>query len=194
MLYDILKFVHVISFVFMSIPLFNLIAVNERAKFGPGLNYYADHYMENIIRGGVKRCYVFQSSVLISGILLLIYGPLGIEALYTNWILLIKTILLFALMGSLSYVHLYLQQKIDAPLNEIKPDSPISDEIAKQIKPYRVRRKKLAANCLFFVITTIILGMQVFAVFTLTINAVLILLAALFSWRAYKSLIQYGWI
>ena len=35
MLYDILKFVHVISFVFMSIPLFNLIAVNERAKIGP---------------------------------------------------------------------------------------------------------------------------------------------------------------
>ncbi len=38
MLYDILIFVHIISFVFMSIPLFNLIAVNERAKFGPGLN------------------------------------------------------------------------------------------------------------------------------------------------------------
>jgi hypothetical protein len=115
MLYDILKFVHVISFVFMSIPLFNLIAVNERAQFGPGLNYYADQYMENIIRGGVKRCYVFQSSVLLSGILLLIDGPLGIEALYTNWILLVKTVLLFALMGSLSYVHIYLQPKIDVP-------------------------------------------------------------------------------
>ena len=150
--------------------------------------------MENIIRGGVKRCYVFQLSVLLSGILLLIYGPLGIGALYTNWVLLVKTILLFALVGSLSYVHFYLQPKIDVPLAALKPDSQNSDETAKQIKPCRVRRKKLAANCLFFVITTIIFGIQVYTTFSLTTNVVLILLAALFSWRAYKTLIQYGWV
>jgi hypothetical protein len=48
-LYDILKFFHVMSFVFMSVPLFNLIVVNERANLGVSFNYYADRYMENII-------------------------------------------------------------------------------------------------------------------------------------------------
>ena len=39
-LYDLLKVVHFISFVFMSIPLFNLIVVAERGKFGPDINYH----------------------------------------------------------------------------------------------------------------------------------------------------------
>ncbi len=32
--YNLLKFLHIISFVFMSVPLFNLIVVNERAMMG----------------------------------------------------------------------------------------------------------------------------------------------------------------
>ncbi len=32
--YDIILFLHVMSFVFMSVPLFNLIVVNERALLG----------------------------------------------------------------------------------------------------------------------------------------------------------------
>jgi len=35
--YNVLKFIHVIGFVFMSTPLFNLIVVNERALLGSSL-------------------------------------------------------------------------------------------------------------------------------------------------------------
>ena len=66
-IYNIAKFLHVISFVFMSIPLFNLIIVNERALMGPSLNYGTDRYFENIIQRGAIRCFVFQWTVLISG-------------------------------------------------------------------------------------------------------------------------------
>lgn len=76
-LYNLLKFLHVLGFVFMSTPLFNLIVVNERALLGPSFNYQVDRYMENIIRRGASRCFVFQFTVLISGVLLLIFGPLG---------------------------------------------------------------------------------------------------------------------
>ena len=72
--YDILLFLHIISFVFMSVPLFNLIVVNERALLGVKFNYYADRYMENIILHGATRCFVFQTSVFITGLLLLIFG------------------------------------------------------------------------------------------------------------------------
>jgi hypothetical protein len=47
---------------------------------------------------------------------------------------------------------------------------------------------------LFIVITTIILGMQVYGAFSPALNLVLIALAALFSWRANKTLIRFGWI
>src|SRR4030043_2012720 len=107
--YNVLKFLHVLGFVFMSTPLFNLIGVNERALLGPSFDYQVDRYMENIIRRGASRCFVFQLTVLISGVLLLIFSPLGIQSLWHHWIILVKTIILMTLMGLLSYVHFRLQ-------------------------------------------------------------------------------------
>lgn len=104
----------VLAFVFMSAPLFNLIVVNERAELGAGFNYDADRNMENIIRRGVTRCFVFQWTVLVTGIPLILTGGLGIQALWTNWVLLTNTSLLFALMGLLSYVHYALRPRIEA--------------------------------------------------------------------------------
>lgn len=36
---DLIKFLHILSFVFMSVPLFNLIVVNERALMGTDFVY-----------------------------------------------------------------------------------------------------------------------------------------------------------
>ena len=192
-LYDLLKFLHVMSFVFMSVPLFNLIVVNERALFGPSFNYYADRYMENIIKHGAYRCFVFQSTVLVTGVLLLIFGPLGIEALWTNWVLLVKTILLFSLTGLLSYVHFRLQPKIEMLLADLSPDAEVPADLIGKLKPYRVRRKRMATFCLFVVITIIILGLQVYGAFNPVLTIVLIGLAGAFSLRASKTLIRFGW-
>jgi len=192
--YDIIKFLHVMSFVFMSVPLFNLIVVNERALFGPSFNYYADRYMENIIQHGAYRCFVFQTSVLVTGLLLLIFGDLGIESLWTDWIMFFKTIGLFALMGMLSYVHFSLQPKIEKIMENIGPESDIPENIIAQLKPYRVRRKKMATFCLFLVITIIILGMQVYTPFDPIVTVSLIILTGLFSWHVSKTLIRFGWV
>lgn len=192
--YQLVKFLHVMSFVFMTVPLFNLIVVNERALMGPAFNYATDRYMENIIRHGATRCFVFQTSVFVTGVLLLIVGPLGIQTLWMNGILLAKTILLFVLTGLLSYVHLKLQPRIEALLAPLRPESTVPEGLAAQLKPYRVRRKKLAAFCLFIVITIIILGLQVFGRFHPALNVVLIGAAALFAWRVNKTLIRFGWV
>lgn len=193
-LYQILKLWHIISFVFMSIPLFNLIVVNERAMMGSAFNFGTDRYMENIIRHGAVRCYVFQLSVFISGILLLLYGQWGIQALWTNYILLIKTVILFTLMGLLSYVHFSLQPKIESFFKDISTETKVPDNFLASVKPFRVLRKRLATVCLFLVLTTIILGIQVYASFTLTLNLILIGLAGLFAWRVNKTLILFGWL
>ena len=192
--YNLLIFLHVMSFVFMSVPLFNLIVVNERALLGIPFNFYADRYMENIIKHGAYRCYTFQLTVLISGLLLLILGPLGIEALWMNWRILIKTILLFVLMGMLSYVHFKLQPKIESFLSDLNANSEIPENLVGQLKPFRILRKRMATFCLFLVITTIILGIQVYSIFSPFLNIILIGLAALFALKANKTVIRFGWV
>ncbi|MFQ6093723.1 MAG: hypothetical protein ACE5OR_13800 [bacterium] len=193
-LLNIVKFAHILGFVFMSVPLFSLILVNERARLGGGLNYHADRYMENIIKGNSKRCYVFQTTVLVSGIALVLLTGLGLESLVTNWVLAVKTILLLVLMGLLSYVHFGIQPQIENLLAQMSPDQPIPEEIGKKIRPLRGRRKRLAALCLFIVITIVILGLQVYSTYNPVLTIVLVALAALFAWRVYKSLIPFGWI
>ncbi len=192
--YNVLIFLHVMGFVFMSTPLFNLIVVNERALLGPSFNYYADRYQENIIRHGATRCYVFQWTVLVSGVLLLIFGPLGIEALWTSWVVLAKTLILFTMMGLLSYVHFSLQPKIESYMSKIGPEDAVPDGFSAQMKPYRVRRKRLATFCLFLVIVAIILGLQVYGAFSPILTIVLIGIGALFAWKANKTLLRFGWI
>lgn len=192
--YDLLKFLHIMSFVFMSVPMFNLIVVNERAFLSSPFNYSVDRYMENIIKHGAYRCFVFQSTVFLTGLLLLVFGPLGIKTLWSNWIIIVKTILLFTLMGLLSYVHFGLQPKIEKLLANLGPDVPQPESLFSNLKTHRARRKRMATLCLFIVITIIILGLQVYSTFSPILTLGLIGLAGLFAWRVNKTLIRFGWI
>ncbi|MDP6614314.1 MAG: hypothetical protein QF835_04760 [Candidatus Marinimicrobia bacterium] len=191
-IYNVAKFSHVISFAFMSIPLFNLIIVNERALMGPSLNYATDRYFENIIKRGAIRCYVFQCTVFLSGIVILFLGP-GLNAIWSNWILTAKTLILLLLMSLLSYVHFSIQPKIESLLGSLSPTEPASEDLPGKLAPFRILRKKLATVCLFLVITAIILGVQTYSRFHPFVSIALVLLAAGFSLRANKSLIRFGW-
>ena len=191
-IYNIAKFSHVISFAFMSIPLFNLIIVNERALMGPSLNYATDRYFENIIKRGAIRCYVFQCTVFLSGMVILFLGP-GLSAIWTNWVLTAKTLILLLLMSVLSYVHFSIQPKIENLLESLSLTESASANLAGKLAPFRILRKKLATVCLFLVITAIILGVQTYYRFHPFVSMTLVLLAAGFSLRANKSLIRFGW-
>jgi uncharacterized membrane protein len=182
------------SFIFMSVPLFNLIVVNERAFFSSSFNYSVDRYMENIIKHGASRCFVFQSTVFLTGILLLVFGPLGIRTLWSNWIIIIKTVLLFTLMGLLSYVHFKLQPTIEKLLANLGPGAQLPESLLSNLKIHRARRKRMATLCLFTVVTIIILGLQIYSTFSPVLTLGLIGLAGLFAWRVNKTLIRFGWI
>lgn len=190
---DILKLVHILGVVFMSAPLYSLILVNERALLGPSMVYSVDRYVENLIKKTAVRCYVFQTTVLVTGIALVYLYGMGLVSILTDWVLAAKTGLLLMLMGLLSYVHFGIQPKVEALLAKVEGD-PIPEEIASAIRPLRIRRKKLAAICLFIVIFIIILGVQVSDRYGFGPTVVLVILAALFSWRVYRSPLRYGWI
>jgi len=92
----------------------------------------------------------------------------------------------------LSLVHFRIQPGIEKLLAQVQGQA-ISQELARRLTPLRIFRKRLAAVCLFIVIVTVLLGLQVVARFELSITALLIALAALFSWRVYKSPVRFGW-
>jgi hypothetical protein len=87
-----------------------------------------------------------------------------------------------------------IQPRIDRLLAKAEGGDAIPQPIAAQIAPLRLRRKRLASVCLFLVITTILLGLQVFSPFWIPLTIILIVLAALFAWRVYRTPIPYGWI
>ena len=190
-LYDLLKFLHILTVVFMAAPLYNLVVVNERVKFGKA-HIQVDRYFENLIRGNATRCYVFQATALVTGVILVGLGG-SLVSLVTNWVLLTKLIILLILTALLSVVTFALQPRIDRLLAQVTGDA-IPQEIAAQLGPIRLRRKRLAAICLFLVISTVLLGLQVSVPFGAPLNALLILLAAVFAWRVYSSPIPYGWL
>lgn len=190
--YNVMKFLHVLAVVFMAAPLYNLIVVNERVRFGKA-PLPVDRYFESIIRGNSTRCFVFQLTALLTGIILIPVGGHPLTALVTNWVLLAKLLLLLTLSLLLSWVHFGIQPRIDGLLSRVQTDV-IPPDLAGEIAPLRGRRKRLAATCLFLVTVTVLLGVQVFTRFHPAVTVGLILLAALFSRRVYTSHIPYGWV
>ena len=55
-------------------------------------------------------------------------------------------------------------------------------------------RKRLAAFCLCIVIIVVLFGLQVSGWFGLPTNAFLFALAALFSYRVYRTPVRFGWL
>ncbi|MCK4739161.1 MAG: hypothetical protein KAT46_04355 [Deltaproteobacteria bacterium] len=192
MAFDAVKFLHILSVIFMSAPLYNLIVVNERVLFGKA-PFAVDRYFENIIKGAAIRCYVFQLTALITGLILVPLSELPFSAVLTNPALLLKFILLIILSALLSLVHLRIQPAIDALLGRVEGEV-IPKEVLEAVTPIRVRRKKLAGLCLFIVITIVLLGLQVFESFAFPVNILILALAALFSYRVYRSPVRFGWV
>lgn len=190
-MYDILRFAHILTVVFMAAPLYNLVAVSERVRFGKA-PLQVDQYFENLIRGNSTRCYIFQVTALVTGILLVMLGG-SLVSLITNWVLLVKLIILFALMGLLSVVHFSIQPAIDALVAQATGDA-IPQSLAVEIAPLRIRRKRLASLCLFLVVATVLLGLQVYSRFGAATMLVLLALAGIFAWRVYRSGVVYGWL
>jgi hypothetical protein len=189
----LVKLIHIITTVFMAVPLYSLVIVNERARLGRSVSADVDRYMENMIRGNARRCYVFQLTVLLTGLILLLLNGMGFRAVVGNTAVGIKTGALVVLMALLSYVHFGLQPRIDALLSGVEgPEIP--QGIWQQMARLRLRRKRSAAVCLFLLITAVIFAVQVYVVFPLWANLVLVALTALFVRHAFRSLVIYGWV
>jgi hypothetical protein len=192
MVYDLLKAIHIVLVVFMAAPLYNLIVVHERRRIGKA-PFVVDRFFENIIKGAAILCYVYQFTALVSGILLIPLAGLAWSDLVESPVLLVKLLLLLLLMALLSVVHLRIQPAIESLLAKVQGDQ-IPADITERIGPIRLRRMRLATVCLFIVLTIVLLGLQVVSRFGFPATVILIIVAALFSWRVYRSSVRFGWI
>src|SRR4030043_1475220 len=130
---SIVLVIHLISTLFMAAPLYMLIIVNERARFGLPPGYNTDRYMENIIKRQPIRCYAYLAVILITGLLLVWLTGLRWTSLFTDWTLAIKAVAFILLVSFLSYIHFGLQPKIETILSTIKPDGLLSEEMRPKL-------------------------------------------------------------
>ena len=190
---SVLKVIHIASAVLLAWPYYALAAVNQRALLGPPLGDRTDTYMENVIKSRTVPCFVFQATVLVSGIALMLLQGLGLSALFIVPMLGAKFLLLLLIVGLLTYVHVALQPRIDAAFSEAGEES-IPPELAKRIGAMRLRRKRIASICMFVVLTNVVLGVQVSVAFPVVVAVVLIIAVAAFTWRAFSSNTPFGWV
>lgn len=191
-LIQVVLVIHVLTAILMAWPFYALVAVNNRARLGPPLGDRADALLEGTIRNRTVPCFVFQLTALVSGIVLVLLHDRGLDALVTNPALLLKFLGLLFIAGLLSYAAFVLQPQIDALFAGGSP--PLPADVARQIGVLRLRRKRMAAQCLFVVLTVAMLGFQVGQAFPLWLTGVFVAAIALFAWRAYRGVTPWGWM
>ena len=185
--------IHLISTLFMAAPLYMLIIVNERARFGLPPGYSTDRYMENIIKRQPIRCYYYLAAILITGLLLISITGRGWTSLFSDWMLAIKVGTFILLVSFLSYIHFGLQPQIETILSTIRPEGLLPEEMRPKLAALRMRRKKFSGVCLFLVLTSLLAGASLTLGLSTVIFFIFVILSALFAWRAYKAPIPRGW-
>ena len=188
-----LKVVHILAAILMAWPFYALVVVNQRARLGPPLGDRADTLLENTIKNRTVPCFVFQATALISGLLLIAVRGLSLSYVFANPVLTAKLLLLLLIACLLSYVKLVIHPQIDA-LFAALASSNAPQKVGVSITRLRLRRKRLASLCLFSVLTLAMLGLQVWAPFPGYLSILFLVGIAAFVWRAYCTVIPYGWV
>lgn len=187
--YVVVLLFHLLAMLFMAAPLYALLAVGERGRFAVPPNYNTDRYLENILKSQPVRCYAYLAVILVTGILLTWYKGW----IWTDWALIIKLAAFAMLVSLLSYVHFTIQPNIERILNGWKPGEEVPADKRPTFLAWRSRRKRLAAICLFLVLTALIMGVRLTLVYAPWLAVLFIVLAALFAWRVYRTPVRLGW-
>jgi len=181
------RIIHIVAAVFMAAPLYLLIVVNERARFGKAIEEHMDGYMEGIIHGQPIRCYMFLGALIVTGVAFLLLTGQGWGPLVSNWMIATKIVLTIVVLGILTYVHTTLQPQIMALVGRSG-----QEDVAARVWALRKLRKRFTATCLFLVLTIVLLGVRMVVPYSPALLALFIVLAALFAWRAFNVPVPYG--
>src|SRR4030067_358214 len=79
----------------------------------------------------------------------------GLAPVVTNWPVALKVVLTLAVLGIITYVHMVLQPQVNHLVASAE-----TEDVAVKVWPLRSLRKRLAAGCLFLVLTILLLGIR----------------------------------
>lgn len=190
--YSLIKVIHIITAILMAWPFYALVIINSRTRLGPPLGDRVDTYMETIIRNRTIPCFVFQATVLFSGLAMVFLSGQGFGALLKYPALGRKFGLLLLISSLLLFIHYRLQPQIDDLFANARV--PVPPEAAQRISFLRLQRKRLAFLCFLVVLTNSMLGVQTWRPFPWWLTILLMVLIAAFTWRAYTQVPAYGWV
>lgn len=185
--FSAVRIIHLVAAVFMAAPLYMLIVVNERMGFGKPIDSKMDGYMERIITRQPKRCYIYLVALFITGVAMFLILGQGLRPLVTNWMVTGKIVLALVLLGLLTYVHTVIQPQVNALVARAG-----TEDVAAQLWPLRRRRKRLAAICLFLVLTIVLLGVRLVVPYSAALLVIFVVLSALLAWRAFNAPVPWG--
>lgn len=181
------RIIHVVAAVFMAAPLYMLIVLNERGRFGRAIEPQMDGFMEGIIGGQPRRCYIYLAVLVVTGVAFFLLMGQGLAPLVSNWMVTAKMVLTAVLFGILTYVHTTIQPQINALVARSG-----QEDVGARVWALRRRRKRLAATCLFLVLTIVLLGVRLVVSFSPALLVVFLALALLFAWRALNAPVPFG--
>lgn len=185
--FSVVRILHIIAAVFMAAPLYMLIIVGERGPFGKAIDLKMDGYMERVIASQPRRCHIYAGTLFVTGLLLLLLTGQGLRPVVSSWMVATKVVLTLVLIGIVSYVHWGIQPQITRLMARAE-----AEDVAGAVWPLRRRRKRLAAVCLFLVLTVVLLGVRLVSPYPLALLLAFLILAALFTWRAFRVPVPWG--
>ena len=191
--YQIVLALHIITVVLMAAPYYNLVVVSERGRFGPA-HLDVDRFFEQIVKGILFRCYFVQWTALILGVYLVLIPPtLTPGAMLDNWRLVVKIAAWALIMAIHNYVYFLIQPKIKTIL-DASGDGPLAGLELGRVAALRSQRKLGAASCLFLVMLSVIMGLQVLSTYpwgaTAGLSAAAFALAAV----VHRTGGRFGWV
>lgn len=187
--YIVMLLLHLLAMLFMAAPLYMLVIVNERGRFGVPPGYNTDRFMENIIKNQPIRCWAYLAVILATGVVL----TWNSGWIWGDWALITKLVATGALAGLLGYVHFGIQPHVEQVMDKIGPGEEVSPDDRPTLGRWRGRRKRLAGVCLFLVMTALVMGVRVTFGYAPWLAGVFVGAAALFAWRVYRSPVRLGW-
>lgn len=190
-----LHVLHIVAAMLMAWPYYALAAVNQRVKLGPPLGDRTDRYMENILKNRTTACFVFQFTILLGGFLLMWArvsdGQFTASDFASNWVVIVKIIILLLMLAMLAWVRFIVQPEIDRLFGDY---GELGDEAKARIGALRLRRKRMSTGCMFAAFVAAMLGVQTYTRFPAWLTVLLVALIALWALRSYRSETALGWV
>lgn len=158
-------FVHLLATVaFIGGPFYMLLITKKRKQMGIPFDYPMDRYLENIIEGQPKKCFIYLAFLVFTGfgfpiIHYAFQGSFKSLSSLSLSILIIKHLVIVVALGLMTYMYFVPATKVRIMMQEIetKFDKKPPQDIINSFAQWRAKRRGLCKDIFIIQICILIL-------------------------------------